>query len=218
MNNFKRYINLPKLGEFSRFDSWFNEFDKIFEKFNENYNNYNNIVGKKPEACSTCLEYPKTNIYTIIEDKKEFICADFHIPYMKKEDIVVNKIITDEGMRLKIKGQSRPDDKISKTFINQIPRRAFVKEVLLPLKLEDINEGSFSSKIDNGVLSIRMSLKDKQSNRDKNSMRVAHEPMTDERLEEIRRGLECGCYNLKAVNELLTEINRLRASADTLAQ
>ena len=42
---------------------------------------------------------------------------------------------------------------------------------------------------------------------------MATEPMTDARLAEIRRGLECGCYAQKWVGELMAEIDRLRAVA-----
>lgn len=42
---------------------------------------------------------------------------------------------------------------------------------------------------------------------------MATEPMTDARLAEIRRGLECGCYDQKWVGELMAEIDRLRTVA-----
>jgi len=38
--------------------------------------------------------------------------------------------------------------------------------------------------------------------------------MADARLAEIRRGLECGCYDQKWVGELMAEIDRLRPYHD----
>lgn len=121
----------------------------------------NNILGNKQKVrdiFKNKIGYPKTDIY--IDRVENEIVLEMSIPGLSKEEIEI--VYENESLCVKsIKAEKEVKEKDRKYIVRELKHSSFIRSWLLPTAELDIDK-EFESSLENGILTIRVPLKEEE--------------------------------------------------------